>query len=418
MNRYCYVAIDGPTGRRHRGEITGADEAAAIAALRVRGLFPVSLAPGGEAAGPAPVDAIPAFSPPGLARWHRRVGAREVTIFTRQLAALVTAGMPLVRGLDLLARQERHPRWRAVIEGLADGIRAGGTLSDGLARHPRLFDRMFVGLVRAGETGGTLELVLERLARHREKAVRTKARLQAATAYPLVIMAVATAIVAALLVFVVPRFEAIFSGVLKGAPLPVLTRAVLGGSRWLGRHWLALGGSAVTLAAALRWLGRIETVARSVARWSLRLPLAGPLLLKAATARFARTLGTMLAGGVPILDALQLAGDACGQRAVTAAIEGVRRRVREGEGMARPLAATGVFPPVVAGMIEVGEETGTLPAMLARLADLYDDEVDNAVTALTSLLEPAMIVAMALVVGAIVIALFLPIVRIVQLLGG
>ncbi|HTT57854.1 MAG TPA: type II secretion system F family protein [Opitutaceae bacterium] len=418
MNRYCYVAIDAASGRRLRGEITGADEAAAIAGLHARGLFPISLAADGAGADPAPVATSGESSVPGRARWRRRIGGREVTIFTRQLAALVTAGMPLVRGLDLLARQERNPRWRAVIRGLADGIRAGGTLSDGLARHPRIFDRMCVGLVRAGETGGTLELVLERLAKHREQSGRTRARLLAATAYPIVIMAVAATIVAALLVFVVPRFEAIFAGVLKGAPLPALTQAVLGGSRWLGRHWLALGGGALALAAGLRWLGRTAAGARIAARWSLRLPLAGPLILKAATARLARTLGTMLAGGVPILDALQLAGDACGQREVAAAADLVRRRVREGEGMARPLAATGVFPPVVAGMIEVGEETGTLPAMLARLADLYDDEVDNAVTALTSLLEPAMIVAMALVVGTIVIALFLPIVRIVQLLGG
>lgn len=354
----------------------------------------------------------------GPGRWRRSVGAREVTIFTRQLAALVGAGMPLVRGLDLLARQERNPRWRAVIRGLGDGVRGGGTFSDGLAQQPRLFDRMYVGLVRSGESSGSLELVLERLARHREKTGRTKARVQAAMAYPVVIMAVAVAIVAALLVLVVPRFEAIFAGVLKGAPLPALTQAVLGGSRWLGRHGWGVLGAAVLVGAALRWLARTEAGARVAGRWSLHLPLIGPLLLKAATARFSRTLGTMLAGGVPILEALQLTGDACGQREVAAAVATVRRQVREGEGVARPLAATGVFPPVVAGMIEVGEETGTLPAMLARVADLYDEEVDNTVTALTSLLEPAMIVIMALVVGSIVLALFLPIIRIVQLLGG
>ena len=361
---------------------------------------------------------MPSAAVAGAARWRRSAGAREVTIFTRQLAALVNAGMPLVRGLDLLARQESNPRWREVISSLAGGLRGGGTLADGLARHPRLFDRLYVGLVRSGESSGSLELVLERLARHREKAGRTKARLQAAMAYPVVIMTVAAGIVAALLVFVVPRFEAIFAGVLKGAPLPALTQAVLGGSRWLGHHGWSVVGAAVLAVLAGRWLARTEPGARAAARWSLRLPLIGPLLLKAAIARFSRTLGTMLAGGVPILEALQLTGDACGQREVATAVATVRRQVREGEGVARPLAATGVFPPVVAGMIEVGEETGTLPAMLARVADLYDEEVDNTVTALTNLLEPAMIVIMAFVVGAVVLALFLPIIRIVQLLGG
>jgi len=415
MNQYHYIAIDAATGRKCRGKLAGADETAAIAALQARGLFPTSLEPDLNLHAPT---RPPVAGRVGPGRWRRSVGAREVTIFTRQLAALVNAGMPLVRGLDLLARQECNPRWRAVISGLGDGVRGGGTFSDGLARHPRLFDRMYVGLVRSGESGGSLELALERLARHREKAGRTKARVQAAMAYPVVIMAVAVAIVAALLVFVVPRFEAIFAGVLKGAPLPALTQAVLGGSRWLGRHGWGVLSAAMLAGAVIRWLAHTEAGARAAGRWSLRVPVIGPLLLKTATARFSRTLGTMLAGGVPILEALQLTGDACGQREVAAAVATVRRQVREGEGVARPLAATGVFPPVVAGMIEVGEETGTLPAMLARIADLYDEEVDNTVTALTSLLEPAMIVIMALVVGSIVLALFLPIIRIVQLLGG
>jgi type IV pilus assembly protein PilC len=421
MPHYTYTAIDAATGRERTGELAGADDESAIGGLKARGLYPISLAPCAEpedaAAGPTPAMAAPVLPGGRFRPWCRSAGSRELTIFTRQLAALVNAGVPLVRSLDLLARQERNPTWRAVIAGLADAIRAGATLSDGMSRHSRVFDRLFLGMIRAGESGGTLDLVLERLARHLEKTGKVQARMKAAMAYPVVIMVVAVAIVAALMTLVVPRFEAVFAGMLKGAPLPALTQVVLGTSRWAGQHWLAALGAMALLAAGIRGLRRTAAGARIADRISLRLPLFGGLLLKAATARFSRTLGSMLASGVPILDALQLTRETCGNRVVAEAVGTVQRRVREGEGVARPLAATGVFPPVVAGMVEVGEETGTLPAMLARIADLYDEEVDNTVTGLTSLLEPAMIVIMALVVGTIVIALFLPIIRIVQLLG-
>ena len=419
MPTFTYSAIDAATGRTCAGEVQSADCTAAVGALKERGLYPTSLeTPRHEAGAPAPEGARGgAFLRP-VRRLLHRAGARELTLFTRQLAALVHAGMPLVRGLELLARQERDVRWRTVIEGLAGTIRSGGTLADGLARHPRIFDRLYLGMIRAGESGGTLDVILERLARYREKTSRLRGRLQSAMVYPVVIMLVATAIVAALLVFVVPKFEAIFAGVLKGAPLPALTQAVLGFSRVAGRGWPVALGVGVILAAAGRWLRRTPAGGRGLDRLGLACPLLGPLLLKAAVARFSRTLGSMLTSGVPILEALELTRDTCGNRIVAEAIGDVRRRVREGEGVARPLAATAIFPPMVAGMVEVGEETGTLPAMLARIADLYDEEVDNAVAGLTSLLEPAMIVVMALVVGTIVLALFLPIIRIIQMLGG
>jgi type IV pilus assembly protein PilC len=271
-------------------------------------------------------------------------------------------------------------------------------------------------MIKAGEAGGRLDVVLERLAQHLEKTGRIKARVQSAMTYPVVIMVVAASIVAGLMTFVVPKFEKIFTGVLKGAPLPALTQGVLGASRMLQEHWLYAFGAAVLVSGCVRWLLRTEAGARAFDRLLLRLPVLGGLFLKTSVARFSRTLGTMLASGVPILQALQLTRDACGNRVVAEDIDRVHRRVREGEGVARPLATAGVFPPVVAGMIEVGEETGTLPAMLGRIADFYDEEVDNAVAGLTSLLEPVMIVLMAIVVGTIVIALFLPIIRIIQLM--
>lgn len=420
MPRYTYAAIDVATARECTGELDRIDAEAAVADLKARGLFPTELRPAAAGAGAevgststAPVR-IP-FSG-RLQRFRRKAGASELTIFTRQLAALVSAGMPLVRGLELLARQERNLGWQAVIVSLADAIRSGGTLSDGLMRHPKVFDHLYIGMVKAGETGGRPDVVLERLARHLEKTGRIKARVKAAMTYPIIIMAVAVAIVAGLMVFVVPRFEKIFTGVLKGAPLPALTQAVLGASRQLQEHWLAALAALAALMVGARWLRCTEAGARLGDRLLLRLPGFGVLILKAAIARFSRTLGTMLTSGVPILAALQLTRDTCGNRVVAGAISTVHRRVREGEGVARPLAATGVFPPMVTGMVEVGEETGTLPAMLARIADMYDEEVDTTVASLTSLIEPLMIVVMALVVGTIVIALFLPVVRVIQLM--
>ena len=228
MPHYTYTAVDAATGRARTGELAGADEESVVGGLKARGLHPIALAPCADpedaAAGPTPAVAGQVLPGGTFRRWLRPAGNRELTIFTRQLAALVDAGVPLVRSLDLLARQERNPTWRGVIAGLAETIRAGGTLSDGMSRHPRVFDRLFLGMIRAGESGGTLEVVLERLARHLEKAGKVQARMKAAMAYPVVIMVAAVAIVAALLTLVVPRFEGVFAGMLKGAPLPVLTQ--------------------------------------------------------------------------------------------------------------------------------------------------------------------------------------------------
>lgn len=272
-------------------------------------------------------------------------------------------------------------------------------------------------MVKAGEMGGRPDVVLERLARHLEKTGRIKGRVKAAMTYPIIIMAVAVSIMAGLMVFVVPRFEKIFTGVLKGAPLPALTQAVLGASRQLQEHGVAAVIALAALVAGVHWLRRAGAGAQAWDRLVLWLPGFGGLVLKAAIASFSRTLGTMLTSGVPILAALQLTRDTCGNQVVAGAISRVHRCVREGEGVGRPLAATGVFPPMVTGMVEVGEETGTLPAMLTRIADLYEDEVDTTVASLTSLIEPLMIVLMAVMVGLVVIALFLPIVRIIQLMS-
>jgi type IV pilus assembly protein PilC len=286
-----------------------------------------------------------------------------------------------------------------------------------MTAHPKIFDRLYVGMVTAGESGGKMEVVLERLARHLEKSGRIESRVRSAMIYPLVILVVAVAIVAVLMTLVVPRFEKIFLGVLKGAPLPALTNGVLGASRFVQHYWWLIPFVVLLVWTGWRWMRRSAAGSRAFDRAMLRLPVVGDLVLKTAVARFSRTLGTMLLSGVPMLQALHLARDACGNLVLAESVEDVRRRVREGESVAQPLAASGVFPVVVAGMVEVGEETGALPVMLGHVADLYDDEVDHAVASLTSLIEPVMIVCMAGIVGIIVIALFLPIIRIIQLMA-
>lgn len=414
MMEFRYTAIERDSGRTRRGRIRGTDEREAARELKMRGLHPLALRPEDERV--------------GTHRFRGRAGARrfaglrrpgserELTLFTRQLAVLLHAGLPLVKGIDLLARQAENPRWRSVLEDLAGAIRGGGTFGGALARRPKIFDQLYCGMVRAGETGGALDAALDRLARHLEKRGRVTAQVRSAMTYPVVILLVALGVVAGLVVFVVPRFEAIFAGVLRGAPLPVLTQWVLGASRAVQGHWLAVLALGILTLWGGRCLRRTRLGSRALDQALLRLPLVGTLRLKTAIARFSRALGAMLASGVPILDALQLSREACGSWTVTQAAGVVQRRVRDGEGVAQPLEDTGLFPPVVAGMVEVGEETGNLPAMLTRLADLYEDEVDAAVTGLTSLIEPAMIVLMAFVVGTVVISLFLPIVRIIQML--
>ncbi|HRJ48699.1 MAG TPA: type II secretion system F family protein [Opitutaceae bacterium] len=411
MPRYHYQAIEVATGRQRAGVMDGPQAEAVMNALKARGLAPTKLELQADAAKPAVKRSRFTLT------LGRPVSPQQLAVFTRQLAMLTRAGVPLVRALEILGRQERNPAFRPVLEDLIEGIRGGGTFSDGLRRHPRIFDRLYVNMVRAGESGGVLEAVLARLAQFLEQGVQVRGRLKAAMTYPAIIVVVASAIVLGLITFVVPRFEAIFAGTLKGQALPALTQFVLGVSRLLKEQTLLVGGFAVGVWLLIGLAARTEPGGRWLDRWKLRVPLLGEVLLKAAVARFARTFGTLLASGVPMLQALAIARDTAGNTHIAAAIQAVHDRVKEGDGIAGPLRATRIFPDMAPSMIEVGEETGALPEMLGRVADSYDEEVDRTVAALTTLIEPLMIVLMAVMVGTIVIALFLPIIRIVQSLG-
>ncbi len=346
------------------------------------------------------------------------INAKGQAVFTRQLATLVKAGMPIMRSLEVLARQDKRPAFKAVIEDCAETIRSGGNFSDGLSAHPKAFDRLYINMVKAGEAGGVLQTVLERLAVFTEKAVKIRAKIVAAMVYPAIISVVAGGIMMVLMVFVVPKFQEVFFTMLKGKPLPWLTQMVVGVADALRKNILMVIGG-VALAAVLFWLFKRSRIGTKINHWLLlKIPVLGDLFLKAAVARFTRTFGTLLASGVPILQALLITRDTSGNIHIANALNVVHDRVKEGDSVAKPLEGTHIFPGMVTSMIEVGEETGALPDMLVRIADNYDEEVDNAVGALTSIIEPVMIVLMAVGVGIIVIAMFLPMVELIKSLSA
>lgn len=417
MPRFNFTAID-TSGKERTGTVEAPSLDLATTQVKSMGLFPIHL---GEQAAPAPraasrrraigASGVKARKPVVFGSVVTRKG---LTVFTRQLATLTQAGLPLLRGLEVLSRQERNPGFKWVIEQLADNIRTGNTLSEGLAQHPKVFDRLYVNMVRAGEAGGVLDVVLSRLARFMEKAEKIKGKVKAAMVYPIIVICVTVVILSALMVWVVPQFKSIYKDLLKGAELPALTKMVLGIADMMREQSLLTAlilGGVVGLFVMAR---RHPRAARGIDWFAFHGPLFGELARKAAIARFARTLGTLLSSGVPILNALLITRDTSGNTLLHDAINLVHDRVKEGEGIAGPLDQTKVFDGMVTSMIDVGEETGELFEMLNRIADTYEEEVDNTVAALTSIIEPVMIVLLAIVVGINVIALFLPIKDIIQ----
>jgi type IV pilus assembly protein PilC len=347
-----------------------------------------------------------------------RVKSKVLTTFTRQLATLVDAGLPLLRGLRVLEKQEKNPTLKNIIAELALSIEGGSTFSEGLAQHPKVFNRLFVNMVKAGELGGVLEVVLARLSEFMEKAQKIKGKVIAAMFYPCAVLVVATAILMILMVFVVPKFKEVFAGMLEGAQLPAFTRLVLGISEVIKDHILyALAGAVVVYILFVLFV-RTKVGRRIFDKIKLKAPVFGPVVTKVAISRFTRTLGTLISSGVPILQALTIVRETSGNVIVGSAVLAIHDSVKEGETITAPLEASRVFPPMVVSMVDVGEQTGALPEMLLKIADNYDEEVDNAVAAMTSLLEPIMIVFLAVIVGSIVIAMFLPLIALMNSVGG
>jgi len=422
MPRFNYVALDA-RGQEATGLVEAASSNAAITQLRQAGYFPTSViedaisSPDGKEARRRAATTARVTKPrakKGIVLFQRRkVKSKILMIFTRQLATLVEAGLPLLRSLNILAKQERDKVLKKTIIKIADSVQGGSTFSDALALHPRIFNDLYVNMVRAGEVGGVLELVLTRLSEFQEKAAKIKNKILAAMVYPAIVMTMAVGIMTFLLIFIVPRFELIFHDLLGDKPLPPVTRFVIGVSGFMKNHGLILLGVIVAIVTFYKLIGRTRRGRLAIDSFKLRMPLFGNLNRKSAISRFARTLGTLVTSGDPILQALNITRETAGNAAIALAISHVHDSVKEGESIVQPLEASRAFPPMVVSMVDVGEETGKLPEMLLKIADVYDDEVDNAVVALTSMLEPIMIVFLAVVVGTIVLALFTPLISII-----
>ena len=415
MPKFSYVAMDS-RGLETKGVLDAIGLSEAIGRIKEMNFFPTKVS---EVTAAKNAAAVRAHGKKGRGIAHinivipglsGRVKTSTLTVFTWELATLLQAGLPLVRGLRILAKQEESANLKRVLGELAVTIEGGSTFSEALSQHPKVFNRLFINMVKAGEMGGVLELTLKRLADFMEKAQKIKGKVTAAMFYPCAVMGVAITIMGILMVFVIPKFKDIFeNGLGNGRPLPAFTRIVLGISDTVKNHCLFALGVMAGVAITFNLLIRTSFGRKIYDRFKLRMPVLGPVVRKVAISRFARTLGTLVSSGVPILQALTVVKETAGNVIVGNAVTAIHNSVKEGETITAPLEAANIFPPMVISMVDVGEQTGALPEMLMKIADKYDDEVDNAVAAMTSLLEPIMIVFLAVIVGSIVIAMFLPI---------
>jgi type IV pilus assembly protein PilC len=336
------------------------------------------------------------------------VTPKDLQIFTRQLATMIDAGLPLVQCLDILAAQSTNKSFQKILTNVKNSVEQGATFSDALKKHPKVFDELYVNLVAAGEVGGILDTILNRLAVYIEKAVKLKGQLKSAMYYPTGILVVAIAVICVMLIKVIPTFEKMYHD-LGNAKLPGATLFVVKLSHSFINNWYLIFGTMVGIVVGITAARRTDQGREIFDRILLRLPIIGPTLRKIVVARFTRTLGTLLASGVPILDALEICAKTAGNRVVQGGILRAKDKISEGHDMAGPLAESRVFPQMVVQMIGVGEQTGAMDQMLQKIADFYEEEVDAAVTALTSLIEPVMMAFLGVVVGGLIIAMYLPI---------
>ena len=429
MATFQYIAKDS-AGNETRGTVEAGDRNSAIAAVRAQGLLPTAL---GEvkssSAKPKAKAPTPQKKKSGLNKdininlklpsWMRgKIKTKILTQFTRQLATLVNAGLPLMRGIEVLKRQMKDPQMVEALNGIGENIAAGGTFSESLTQYPKIFDHLYVNMVKAGEAGGVLEVVLGRLAEFAEKSEKIKNKVKGAMIYPIVVLVAAIGITAFLLVAVIPKFQQVFNDMLGGAALPPITQFVIDASGFVQHNGLQIFLAVVAFGVLMKIVGKTEKGAYFFDVLKLKMPVTGTLTQRSAVSKFTRTLGTLLSSGVPILQSLTITRDTTGNRVLTEAIQNVHGSVKEGESMTQPLSQCKVFPPMVVSMVGVGEETGALADMLTRIANTYDDEVDNAVAGMTAAIEPALIIVLAVVVGTIVIAMFLPMVKIIGSVSG
>ncbi|HPC49032.1 MAG TPA: type II secretion system F family protein [Kiritimatiellia bacterium] len=431
MPKFAYTAVDS-AGKETRGTIEAPNQSQAVAKIRGQGLFPTAIGVTGGSDG-AKANPPPAGSKKSAPSAKKslskmeiklpkfllgKVKQKDLTTLTRQLATLVDAGLPLLRGLHVLQRQTTNAALKDALAGMCESVESGSTFSESLTNYPKIFDNLYVNMVKAGEAGGVLEVVLNRLAEFAEKAAKIKNKVKSAMVYPVVVLVAAVGITGFLLVAVIPKFKDIFNDLLEGKPLPAITQFVMDASNLVMNNGLAVVAAFAALFVLFKIFAKTRFGRYLLDVSKINAPMFGSLVRRTAIARMTRTLGTLLASGVPVLQALNIVRDTTGNEVISRAMQNVHDAVKEGESMTNPLAACKVFPPMVISMVEVGEETGALPDMLTRIAETYDDEVDNAVAGLTSVIEPIMIIILAVVVGTIVIAMFMPMIQIIGSLGA
>ena len=413
MPVFQYVALDSQ-GVEIKDEVEALSEKEAISKIRTMGYFPTKVRPKGATKGPA--------SKAGAKPKRRRgagakVKVKYITQFARQLSTLQDAGLPILRSLRILEEQQKAGSFKRIIGYVADDIEGGSTLSEAFGKYPRAFDRLFVNMVAAGEAGGVLDQILSKLADFKEKAMALRRRVVGAIVYPTMVISFAGIILLFIMLFIVPKFEDIFKKFdIKGG-LPPLTQVLIAISNFVGAHWYLIPIVPIGVYVGLK-LVRATQAGRSTVDWlKMKTPIVGSIVNRQAIATFARTLGTLIASGVPILEALNITRETVGNAVVAKALGNVHDSIREGESIAGPLRASGVVEPIVVNMVDVGEETGELDKMLVKVADTYDDEVDHLVGSLVSALEPVMIIFLGGTIGFIVIALFLPLVKLIEEVG-
>jgi type IV pilus assembly protein PilC len=428
MPTYTYEALNA-AGKPQKGTIEAKTADEAVQRIKGQGFFPTSVREqkikggGGAAGGAARVSAKKKKR--GFSIAFGRVALKRMTLFTRQLSTLQDAGLPLLRSVQVLEQQQKPGRLKSILSGVAEDVESGSSLSDAMAKHPAAFDRLYCKMVNAGEIGGVLDVILQRLADFMEKAERLKRRIKSALIYPSVVITIAVLIVTGIMYFVIPKFQEIFNDF--DVKLPGLTLWLIDTSRWVagqsspdqtipGAVWIVC--SPVIAFAFYKLIRKTQFGRAATDTIIIHIPVLGNLVRKTAVARFTRTLGTLVAAGVPILEAITITRDTSGNYVYEKALNKVHDSIREGETFATPLRESKVCDSLVVNMIDVGEETGDLDVMLMKIADNYDEEVDVAVAGLLSLLEPLMVVVLGGIVGTIVLALFMPLVSMIENVSG
>ena len=385
-------------GKRVKGEMSGQNDALIKAQLRRQGVNPLK---------------VKKKSKPLLGGAGGKITTKDITVFSRQLATMMSSGVPLVQSFEIVGRGHENKAMQELIMGIKADVEAGGSLHEALGKHPRQFNELYINLVVAGEHAGILEEILHKLATYMEKTEALKSKIKGAMFYPIAVVVVAFVITCILMIFVIPQFQALFSGF--GADLPALTMMVINMSKWFQSYWyLLIGGIVGAVVALMQGMKRSLKFAHFVDRLLLKIPVLGDILNKSAIARFARTLATMFAAGTPLVEAMTSVAGACGNIVYYEAVMKMRDEVATGTQMQSAMRDAGIFPNMVVQMVAIGEESGALDTMLTKVADWYEQEVDDAVDSLTSLLEPIIMAVLGVIIGGLVIAMYLPIFKMGQ----